>query len=167
MHRQVRQVAALAAALALGACPSAPQRSPPPATAAGGDAGTGAFQASLTGPGRIAAGSGGELVVEVSARQGFHVNDDYPHAFRPTPAEGVQFGADKFDLRQGWERTPCASEPDHACTFRAKVPFKATDKGQRRAEGVVAFSVCNPEICLIEKVPVSAVIEATGSSPTP
>jgi hypothetical protein len=41
------------------------------------------------------------------------------------------------------------------------VPFQAKAKGPGRAAGVVALSVCNPDLCLIEKVPVSAAIEAT------
>jgi len=167
--RQVRKlrgaIAALAVALALVLyiCPSEPQK-----YASAADAGASAsapgdvFHASLTGPGRIAVSSQGEVVVEVTARNGFHVNDEYPHSFRPTQGvEGVRFGADRFDLRQGWERTPCPAEPDHACAVRTRVPFQATAKGARRAEGVVALSVCNPEICLIEKVSVSAPIEAT------
>lgn len=162
MLRQVRKlrgaIAALAVALALVLyiCPSEPQK-----YAGAADAGA-VFQASLTGPERIAVSSQGEVVVEVTARNGFHVNDEYPHSFRPTQGvEGVRFGAERFDLRQGWERTPCPAEPDHACAVRARVPFQATAKGARRAEGVVALSVCNPEICLIEKVSVSAPIEAT------
>jgi hypothetical protein len=164
--RQLSRLVATVAALALCACPNDPQKSPPAAAVAGADAGArapaDAFHASLTGPGQIAVGKQGEVVVEVAARGGFHVNDEYPHTFRPTQGgEGVQFGADRYDLRQGWERTPCPGEPAHACAFRARVPFQATAKGSRRAGGVVALSVCNPEICLIEKVPVSAAIEAT------
>lgn len=161
MLGQVRKLSCLAAALALSACPDSAPKPPPPAAPASSTAGGDAFHAALTGPGQVAVGRPGEVVVEVSARRGFHVNDEYPHAFRPTQDGGVQFGADKYDLRQGWERTPCPSEPDHACSFRTRVPFQATEKGAQRAAGVVALSVCNPEVCLIEKVPVSAAIEAT------
>ena len=42
----------------------------------------------------------------------------------------------------------------------APLGFTAAATGETRLSGTVAFSVCNPDRCLIEKVPLTATVAA-------
>jgi hypothetical protein len=99
-------------------------------------------------------------VIRLEAKDGFHVNADYPLSFRPDGSSpGITFEGERIDLAKKAERTPCPTAPQDACTVRARIPFRAAGPG--RAAGIFAFSVCTPEQCLIEKVPVSAQVPAS------
>ncbi len=152
MLRQVRQLSCLAALLLAGGCKrdAAPEA---PAPAQGGKPYT--VTASIAGP--LARGATGALLAQVTASDGFHVNPDYPLSFRPEGStEGVAFDRARFELKDGAKTIPCAKEPKDACALSAEVPFTASAMGKARAAGVLSFSVCDPNQCLIEKVPVAA-----------
>lgn len=173
MQRQVRQLA-LAALLvaAAGACQkqearpaeaeanahaSAAARTAAPAAGPSNTASGDAFELELKAPASASADQPGELLIAIAAKPGFKINAEYPHAFRPEKDSGVAFDAAKYDLAAG-AKTPCEKKAEDACRLEAKVPFKATTAGAQKASGTVAFSVCNDEVCLIEKVPVTATI---------
>jgi hypothetical protein len=76
--------------------------------------------------------------IEIEARAGFHLNAEYPANFKP------QDGG-RIELNDIMEKLPCPGDPSHNCAASACVP---------RVDGVVAFSICSKDTCLIEKVPV-------------
>jgi hypothetical protein len=81
--------------------------------------------------------------VMLTARGGFHINPQYPLRF--SYANGAVIDRAKFSFE------PCAKEPKESCVGRAPVPMPAS----LRIEGTFAFSVCDPERCLIEKIQLS------------
>lgn len=97
-----------------------------------------------------AAGAEGHVVVHVSGKGHYHVNADYPLAFTPEPVDGLRFKDKRIALSAAAEKTPCPQSDKDVCEVRAKVPFTA-DKAATLS-GLLAFSICEPERCLIEKV---------------
>ena len=111
-----------------------------------------AVSASVEGP--LSAGAEAMLVARVEARKGFHINAEYPVSFRPNMgSEAIKFDRERYPLQESAERVPCAKEAKDACELRARVPFTASSPGDHRVGGVLAFSVCSEEKCLIEKAP--------------
>jgi hypothetical protein len=98
--------------------------------------------------------------VIVAARGPYHVNRDYPMSFRPSDTANAAFDGARVALGKGAERTPCAGEPEEACAVSAPLRFTPRAAGETHIAGTVAFSVCTPERCLIEKVPLSATVTA-------
>lgn len=151
--RPIAILAALAASLG-AACERA---APPPAAAPAPPAAEAAkpYQLRVEPPAGARAGqpATGRVVVEVHGD--YHVNRDYPVAFRPDPASVGAFGAERLPLAEAAERTPCASHPGEACTLAAPLRFTPAAAGPLSVSGTLAFSVCNPQVCLIEKVPVA------------
>lgn len=111
-------------------------------------------------PGPVAPGAKAELVAEVTAKDGFKINADYPHYFRPEKAaEGIQFEKERFDIFETAEKTACAKEENETCAMKVKVPFTApASAGEQKIAGTLAISVCDPDRCIIEKVPVSVAV---------
>jgi hypothetical protein len=134
----------------------APPAAVPAALPAGPRAEGDAFEVALVPPAGARAGEAAVARVVVKARGRYHVNRDYPMSFRPDPATAAAFGAEKVALGEGAERTPCTDHPAEACSISAPLRFTAYGTGESRLAGTVAFSVCNPERCLIEKVPLGA-----------
>jgi hypothetical protein len=98
----------------------------------------------------MAAGAEGAVVVRVAGKGHYHVNADYPQAFTPDAVEGLRFKDTRVALSESAEKTPCPDAPKDVCETRAKVPFTA-DKAATLS-GLLAFSVCEAERCLVEKV---------------
>jgi len=103
----------------------------------------------LLAPTAQAAGAEVTALVHVAGRGGYHVNADYPLAFTPDPVEGLAFKDKRIALLDSAERTPCAGAAKDTCEVRAKVPFTASKTA--KLSGVLAFSICQPEQCLIKK----------------
>lgn len=117
-----------------------------------------AFKVELVAPASVGPGTS-QLLVGITARTGYHLNAEYPHNFRvDRTSAGIQL-APRNELKDPLERTACADFPDDACSAKFAVPFEATTNGVQRIEGTLALSVCNPSICLIERVPLSADVE--------
>jgi hypothetical protein len=157
MHRQVRQLSAalvppLLVALSLAACerkPTSTSEGPPIAQSKGDE-----FAVSAVVEGPVNAGSEAALLARVEARKGFHINAEYPVNFRPDKTrQGIEFDRERYPLQESAERIPCAKGNENACELRARVPFTATSPGDHRVGGILAFSVCSEEKCLIEKAP--------------
>jgi hypothetical protein len=139
---------------------------PPPARGPASKAEGEAFQVSLVPPASVRPGAAADARVVVTARGPYHVNRDYPTSFRVDRASTATFPAEKVPLGEGAERTPCKDFPGETCTLSAPLGFRAPASGETRIAGVVAFSVCNPDRCLIEKVPVAVVVPMATSTPT-
>jgi hypothetical protein len=110
--------------------------------------------------GPVQVGDGGVLELKLVAREGYKVNSEYPVNFKPQgSSDSLSFESQRFDFKDAAEAKACASSPKDVCELRAKVPFAAKAEGPARVAGVLAFSVCNPDACLIEKLPVSVEVE--------
>lgn len=120
-----------------------------------------AYEVTFAVDGAPVAGAEAQAVARLTARPGYHVNPDYPLSFQPDPADGgARFAHGRYALKESVEKTACAEAASDTCAVRAKVPFVAGSAGQHVVSGIFAFSVCSPERCLIEKVPVSATFSA-------
>ena len=115
-----------------------------------------AFLVALEPPAGVKAGEAATARIVVTARGSYHVNRDYPMAFRPDAASTARFPGERVALGEGAAWTPCAATPGEGCQVSAPFGFTAPAGGETRLSGVAAFSVCNPDRCLIEKVPLSA-----------
>lgn len=97
------------------------------------------------------------FVVEIATRSGFHLNDDYPIHFTPAPARHVTHRRARVDKEHGITTTPCGAEPTHACA--ATIPFEVVaSRTPVTVAGEVAFSACDAEQCLIEKIDVTTLV---------
>lgn len=149
--------AAIAAAVALSACEKskgAPaSASPEP------------FEVTLIAKGSFTANQPGVAHVHVVAHDGFHVNPEYPAKFTFARDSNVTFAAASVPLLDVMEKTPCAEHAEETCEATAPISFTSGAAGPLKVAGVVALSVCNPEQCLIEKVPVELTAVAAASTP--
>jgi len=109
-------------------------------------------RAAIVGP--VVVGKPARLEVTLEARAPYHLNDDYPVNLKTANASGLQFDKARIDKADGIVVMPCAAEPAHAC--RAVVPATFTATSDARVGGVLAFSACDANQCLIEKIAVSA-----------
>lgn len=130
----------------------------PPTKAVGSRPEGEAYQVSLVPPASAKPGAAATARVVVTARGPYHVNRDYPTSFRVDKGSTAVFPGEKVPLGEGAERTPCKDFPGEACALSAPLPFRAAASGETRIAGVVAFSVCNADRCLIEKAPVAVVV---------
>jgi hypothetical protein len=89
--------------------------------------------------------------VQVNSRGGYHVNLDYPMAFRPSADSTVSFAGAHIALHPT-STLPCEGRPKESCSVTLDLPFVAPAAGEARLGGTLAFSVCSAERCLIEKV---------------
>lgn len=105
-------------------------------------------------------GKQARLVVELTARAGFHVNEDYPLSFRPAKSEGAEPLKPRFDRADGLALERCKEQPAHACGARLPVVFVVSRAERVEVKGTFAFSVCDPNRCLIQKVELSATLAA-------
>ena len=107
----------------------------------------------------MGAQSPGLAAVKIEARAGFHVNPDYPVAFKPTAAPGaVRFTRERLPLSDG-RATPCTDKAEDACAMEFDLSYPP-EEGASSLQGVVAFSVCSADKCLIEKVPLTLALGA-------
>lgn len=137
--------------------PSAvPSPAPGPAAPAGSRVEKEAFRVALEPPGGAKAGEAATARIVVTARGSYHVNRDYPMAFRPDATSTARFAGERVSLGEGAVWTACAATPGEACEVSAPFGFTAPAGGDSRLSGTAAFSVCNPDRCLIEKVSLSA-----------
>lgn len=145
MRRQILIVVALAG------CTKDP--APPPVAAKN------PFEVSLTAKGPWSVGTESWAALTVKATSGFHVNPEYPVTFKPEGSEAVKFSSERVQLTAG-TKTPCAEKAEDACTVEFPLPVTPEKAGPGKLAGVLAFSVCSAEKCLIEKVPLSLAISA-------
>jgi hypothetical protein len=159
MRRQVLELSLLA--LALAACTKDPA---PAAAAPVADKAKGAmpdvaqtYELALASPDAWAAGKESTAAITVTAKSGFHVNPEYPVSFKPEGSESVKFSGERVALTAG-TKTPCAEKAEDACKVEFPLPATPEKAGPAKLAGVLAFSVCSADKCLIEKVPVTLAI---------
>lgn len=158
MRRQVRALIVAAALAGAGGAARAETRVEKPEYVVG-----------IAGPSQTAAGAPSAFAVTVRVRGDFHLNHDYPSNFRVAAAGGLRYPREKVDRASGIVLEPCgagAPPKDGAgseattpksewCSARLFVPFVAEAAGAHSVGGTLAFSVCDDERCLIEKVAVA------------
>lgn len=157
MLRQVRQVSLLA--LLLAGCtkesaPATPPAAPPPEKKTEEKN----YELSMTSPALKAGQESSAATITVTAISGFHVNPDYPVSFRPEGSEAVKFSGERVALTPG-TKTPCAAKAEDACKVEFPLPLTPEKAGAAKVAGIVAFSVCSEDKCLIEKVPLSLALK--------
>ena len=89
--------------------------------------------------------------ISIAARDGFHVNPDYPLKFTPSKESTVTFAGPSVALLEVLQKTPCEAHPEDTCRATAPIAF-TSGVGPALVAGTLAFSVCNADQCLIEKV---------------
>ncbi len=151
MLRQIRQLSLLT--LALAAC----TRDPAPAPKAEKTDDAPAYELNLAASGPWAAGKESNAAVTVTAKPGFHVNPEYPVTFKHEGSEAVKFTSERVALTPG-TKTPCADKAEDACKVEFPLAVTPEKTGPAKVAGIVAFSVCSADKCLIEKVPVTLAI---------
>lgn len=163
MLRQIRQLSLVALVLAACTKESTPAAPPPPspAPAPGKKAEPAAqtHEVSLSSPVLKAGQESSAAMITVTALAGFHVNPDYPVSFRPEGSEAVKFSGERVALTPG-TKTPCAAKAEDACKVEFPLPLTPEKAGAAKVAGVVSFSVCSEDKCLIEKVPLTLAIKA-------
>jgi hypothetical protein len=160
MLRQVRQLSLLA--LVLASCTKEKESSPPPAAPAAEKKAEPKeaknYEVSMSSPALKAGQESTAAVITVTATSGFHVNPEYPVSFRPEGSEAVKFSGERVALTAG-TKTPCAAKAEDACKVEFPLPLTPEKAGEGKVAGVVAFSVCSEDKCLIEKVPLALAIK--------
>ena len=116
------------------------------------------YSVSLSAQGPYAAGKPGSVTFNVAAKAGYHVNPEYPMVFKPQGHQGVTFAEERFKLTWG-STTPCPGRAEEACEVQLPIALTPEKAGPAVVSGLVAFSVCNPQHCQIEKLPLSVSIE--------
>jgi hypothetical protein len=116
------------------------------------------YNVALVARGPYAAGQAASAIFTVAAKPGYHVNPEYPMVFKPQGHSGVQFAEERLKLTWG-QKTPCAEKPEDACAVEVPIALTPEKAGPAVVAGLVAFSVCNPQHCLIEKLPLSLSID--------
>ena len=99
--------------------------------------------------------------VELVARGGFHVNEEYPLSFRPVSSPAADFAKPRFDRDDGLVLEPCAAGARDACRARLPIAFTPRTTGAVSVGGTLSFSVCSAEKCLIRKVDLAVPVEVS------
>ncbi len=125
-----------ASSSAPAAAESAAPKGPPP------------YDAKLVVTGKYKVGEVASATVEIDAKDGYHVNPDYPIKFTLGAAEpGIDYPTPVVrDVKRTEARATIS------------VPFKPTAPGQKKLTGECALSVCTPDKCVIAKVPLEATL---------
>jgi hypothetical protein len=100
------------------------------------------FDLRISGSSGYESGKPGEATITLDAKPPFHINDKYPYKFKLKQEAGLKFpspvvGKDAAKLEK--QRMTMA------------VPFVPEGPGKHTLSGVLAFSVCTDDKCLIEK----------------
>ena len=94
--------------------------------------------------GQYAIGKEGAALVRLTPQGGYKVNTEYPIRFdcQSPPSDGITYP--KPTLQQ-----TDAKVDESEATF--SVPFVPTKAGKQRVEGLLSFSVCNDQRCVMDK----------------
>ena len=79
-------------------------------------------------------------------------------SFRPEGSEAVKFSGERVALTAA-TKTPCAAKAEDSCKVEFPLPLTPEKAGAGKVAGIVAFSVCSEDKCLIEKVPLSLALK--------
>jgi hypothetical protein len=117
----------------------------PPASA---DEGPPPYAAKLEAAPKYERDKPGVVTVVVDAKEGWHINPDYPFKFTiKGDVPGVDFPAMIVtEVKRTESRATLA------------IPFVPKDAGSKKIEGVCSLSVCKAERCALEKVPLETTV---------
>ncbi|MFZ5443258.1 MAG: hypothetical protein ACOZQL_24840 [Myxococcota bacterium] len=130
-----------------------------PTKAAAAPLDTEQYAVAVSPKGALTAGQEGAVAITVTAKSGFHVNPEYPVAFKPEGFEALKFADEKVRLTAA-QKTPCADKAEDTCVAEFPVGFTCEKAGAAKFAGTLQFSVCSADKCLIEKVPVTLALSA-------
>ncbi len=123
-----------------------------------------AWSVALELPAALRAGEPALARIRLAARSGHHVNLEYPASFRPDGAATAAFAGPRVGLAVA-ERHPCEGRRGETCEVTLALPF-TPGAAPTRISGLVSFSVCTADRCLIEKVALAAEVSSrTAASP--
>ncbi len=96
------------------------------------------------------AGAAGSVRVSLTAKAGFHINEQYPYRFRASPpAEGVSYPKPVLERADG-------QFEEKTAVFQ--LPFVASHAGKFSVGGVLNLSVCSPTSCVVQKAPLAVTV---------
>lgn len=101
-----------------------------------------------TGPYQV--GATGSVTVSLTAKAGFHINDQYPYRFTTSPpVAGVSYPKPVLERADG-------KFEEKSAVF--DVPFIAARAGEYTVGGVLNLSVCNASSCIVHKAPLDVTV---------
>jgi hypothetical protein len=96
------------------------------------------------------AGVVGSVRVALTAKAGFHINDQYPYRFKASPpADGLSYPKPVLERADG-------QFEEKTAVFQ--LPFVANHAGQFSVGGVLNLSVCSPTSCIVQKAPLTVTV---------
>ncbi len=100
------------------------------------------FSLSIAPKAAVDKGQSGELLVVLTAKAPFHVNQEYPHRFKVTATRGLTTPSSAI------QRDPAKVTPPR---LELVVPVTLGQNGPFGLDGEMSFSLCTEEKCLMEK----------------
>ena len=96
------------------------------------------------------AGVAGSVRVSLTAKAGFHINDQYPYRIKTSPpADGLSYPKPVLARADG-------QFEEKTAVFQ--LPFVAHRAGQFSVGGVLHLSVCSPTSCIVQKAPLTLTV---------
>ena len=106
-----------------------------------------AYLVEISAGGPYRTGATSSVKVSLTAKAGFHINDQYPYRFNASPpAPGISYPKPVLDRADGQFEAKAA-------VFN--LPFVANHAGQFPIGGVLKLSVCSPTSCIVQKAPLA------------
>lgn len=96
------------------------------------------------------AGAAGSVRVSLTAKAGFHINEQYPYRFRASPpVDGISYPKPVLERADG-------QFEEKTAVFQ--LPFIASRAGEFSVGGVLNLSVCSPTSCVVQKAPLAVTV---------
>ncbi len=100
------------------------------------------YTAEIKASGPFTKGKEAKAEVVIKAKEGFHVNDQYPHKFVLREVDGISFAKPVVKKDDGKIDTTTMSLP---------ITFTPAKDGKFKVGGIAHFSVCSDKNCLMPK----------------
>jgi hypothetical protein len=110
------------------------------------------YRAEMTTAGPYKSGAAGSVKITLTAKEGFHINGQYPYRFKASaPAEGVSYPKPVLERADG-------QFEEKTAVFT--LPFVVGHAGKFVVGGVLNLSVCSPASCIVQKAPLDVTVTA-------
>jgi hypothetical protein len=99
----------------------------------------------VTAPGTITVGGAGTFQVALVAKDGYHINDEYPYKLKPAaePQGIVTFDVPELARKDGkYTKTDA----------RFELKFTGARAGVAKVRGTMSLSVCTKKECIVDKI---------------